>query len=95
MKKKHAQTIRKITESVGEVTTETTEFMPISGSDLLLTGYGKQKDAHRIRPEGEYEIPVPVTIYHSAKKILKRALKKNGENGLVDFVRKVYDERVG
>lgn len=94
MKKKHAKKIREITEAVGQVTTVTEEWVPISGHDLLLSGYGKMNTAKHIRPEKSYELCIPVEHFHSIKKDLKRAYRKGQEDGVLDYVKKIYNERV-
>ena len=97
MKKRHAKKIREITEAVGEVTTETTEWIQVPGEFLALSGLPAiaKKEGRTIDPKLSYEIAIPVTHHHSVKKDLKRALRKSGNRGLVNYVKKIHDERVG
>lgn len=95
MKKKAVQKIREITDVLGDVVTRTTEWVPISGRDLLLSGHGKDpRVAQTLIPDKEYEIAIPVDTHHSGKKALKRAFRSKGEKGLEEIVRKEYIKRI-
>jgi hypothetical protein len=93
MKKKHARHIRDIAEKVGEIKTETFEWVNWDGSDLLLTGLKKLPDGSPILKDGIYAIKNPVIITHSTKKQLKRSFRKEGDKGIYNTVKREYERR--
>jgi hypothetical protein len=93
MKKKKAKEIKEIASKMGEIVTRTFEWVDWDGSDLLLTGFKQLPNGDKIEKDGVYSIQVPVTVYHSAEKALKRSFKKNGENGIYNTVKNEYDKR--
>ncbi len=98
MKKAAAQQIRYIAEQIGDVRTESHEWVSISGQDLLLSGFSKRPNASSIDPQGTYEMKNPVIHIHSSKKAMKRAFRAQGQAGIYavverEFVKRFPDEK--
>ncbi len=77
---------------MGDKILETVEWVPITGSDLLLCGpamyQGKQIDKSKT-----YEIKCPVYIHSKFERELKKQFRKDGENGLLSVVKTEHDRR--
>lgn len=95
MKKKHAKIINDAADAIGTKQQVKWIQVPWKGSDLLLTGYGKQKDSHLIDPEETYLIDVPYITHVSTKKEMKRRFKQQGVQGVTQVVKKEYQSRFG
>lgn len=93
MKKQEAKKIRDISERMGESTTRTYEWVPISGEDLLLCNM-KTMNGIPVKKDSTYEIRIPVFHRSSLKKSLKRAWAKNGNQGIYEVVKKEHSKRM-
>ena len=88
MKKKHARKLKILAEKVGDIQTQIMTEEPIMGWELLLSGFGKDKDfCKTIKPDTQYLLKVPTIITHSTEKEIKRQFNTNGLQGVAKVVR--------
>ena len=88
MKKKHARKLKILSETLGVIQTQVMSEEPIMGWELLLSGFGKDKDfAKTINPDTQYLLKVPMIIEQSTEKELKRQFNANGTKGVAKVVR--------
>jgi hypothetical protein len=94
MKKKTARKLKAIAEQVGDIQKQIMTEEPIMGWELLLSGYGKDRNyAKTIKPDQQYFLNVPTIIKQSTEKELKRNYRHGGVQEVAQTVRAELHKR--
>jgi hypothetical protein len=94
MKKKTARKLKAIAEQVGTLQKQIMTEEPIMGWELLLSGYGRDRQyAKTIDPNKRYLLKVPTIITQSTEKELKRNFAQGGVQAVAQTVRTELSKR--
>lgn len=95
MKKSISKQIHEISEALGPKGF-TYCYVPVkmSGTDALLSGYGKYPRKQEFLPDEIYEFDTPVLVAISWEKELKKAYQTSGMDGIMKIVQSEHKKRV-